>query len=48
MDLYIKNKTKYYPNESEPEIFVKFKKGRGKIEIKVHKNKTLIKEKKKY
>jgi hypothetical protein len=47
MDLFIKNKTKYYPNESEPEIFVKFKKGRGKIKIKVHKNKTLIKEKEK-
>ena len=45
MDLFKKNKTKYYPNESTPEIYIKFQKGRGKIEIKVQKNKTLIKEK---
>jgi hypothetical protein len=45
MDLYFKNKTKYYPNETKPEIYVQFKKGRGKIKIKVHKNITLIKEK---
>ena len=47
MDLYIKNKTKYYPNETEPEIYVQFQKGIGKIKIKVQKNQTLIKEKEK-
>ena len=47
MDLYIKNKTKYYPNEPEPEILVDFRKERGKIKIKIHKNTTLIKEKEK-
>lgn len=47
MDLYFKNKTKYYPNETEPEFFVQFIERRGKIKIKVHKNKTLIKEKEK-
>ena len=47
MDLYFKNKTKYYPNETKPEIYVQFKKGRGKLQIKVNKNITLIKEKKK-
>lgn len=47
MDLYKKNKTKYYPNEPEPEIYVDFKKEKGEIKIKIHKNKTLIEEKKK-
>lgn len=47
MDLYIKNKTKYYPNEPKPEVFIQFQKGRGKIKIKVQKNDTLIKEKNK-
>ena len=47
MDLYIKNKTKYYPNETKPEVYVQFNKGKGKIKIKVQKNKTLIKEKEK-
>ena len=32
MDLYFKNKTKYYPNETKPEIYVQFKKGRGKTD----------------
>ena len=45
MDLFKKNKTKYYPNEERPEIYVRFKKGSGTIKIKVQKNKTLIKEK---
>ena len=45
MDLYKKNKTKYYPNETEPEIYVNLKKKRGKIEIKIHKNEDIIKEK---
>ena len=44
MDLFKKNKTKYYPNESKPEVYVHFNKGRGTIKIKVQKNKTLIKE----
>ena len=47
MDLYLKNKTKYYPNEPKPEIYVQFKKGKGKIKIKVQKNETLIKEREK-
>ena len=47
MDLFIKNKTKYYPNEEEPEIYVQFKKGIGEIKIKLKKNETLIKEKEK-
>lgn len=47
MDLFIKNKTKYYPNEAMPEVFVRFKKGSGTIKIKIQKNKTLIKEKEK-
>ena len=45
MDLYIKNKNKYYPNVTKPEIFfVQCKKGKGKVKIKIHKNKTLLKE----
>ena len=44
MDLYKKNKTKYYPNEIKPEVYLKFKEGIGKIKIKVQINKTLIKE----
>ena len=47
MDLYLKNKTKYYPNEPKPEVYVQIKKGRGKIKIKVQKNETLIKEREK-
>jgi hypothetical protein len=44
MDLYIKNKNKYYPNVTTPEIYVQFKRGKGKVKIKIHKNKTLLKE----
>jgi hypothetical protein len=44
MDLYIKNKNKYYPNVTTPEIYVRFKRGKGKVKIKIHKNKTLLKE----
>ena len=47
MDLYNKNKTKYYPNESKPEIYISFKNGKGKIKIKVQKNHTLIEEREK-
>ena len=47
MDLYKKNKTQFYPNESEPEIYVKFENGRGNVKVQVHRNKSLIKEKKK-
>ena len=46
MDLYNKNKTKYYPNIPRPEIEVIFKGKQGKIRINVLKNKTLIKERK--
>ena len=44
MDLYNKNKNKYYPNIPHPEVEVIFKGKKGKIRIKVSKNKTLIKE----
>lgn len=27
-----------------PEIYVQFKRGKGKVKIKIHKNKTLLKE----
>ena len=47
MDLYNKNKSKYYPNISQPEIEVKFKDGFGKLIINVHKNITLINEREK-
>jgi hypothetical protein len=46
MDLYNKNKTKYYPNISKPEIEVIFINKIGKIIINIQKNKTLIKERK--
>ena len=44
MDLYKKNKKKYYPNEEPPEIEVILTKNGGKILFKIRKNKTLIKE----
>ena len=47
MDLYNKNKNKYYPNVQKPEIEVVFKNEKGKLLINVHKNKTLIKEREK-
>ena len=46
MDLYYKNKNKYYPNIPHPEVEVIFKRKKGKIRIKVSKNETLIKERK--
>ena len=45
MDLYKKNKAEYYPNETEPEIYIKFENGRGNVKVQVHRNETLIKEK---
>ena len=47
MDLYIKNRNKYYPNISKPEIEIKFEGQYGKLIINVNKNKTLIKERQK-
>ena len=47
MDLYNKNKKKYYPNVPKPEIEVKFENGKGNLFINVHKNRTLIKEREK-
>ena len=47
MDLYYKNKRKFYPNVSHPEIEVVLNNEWGKIIINVHKNKTLIKEREK-
>ena len=44
MDLYNKNKEKYYPNISKPEIEIILSKNGGKIEYNVKKNETLIKE----
>ena len=48
MDLYNKNKTKYYPNIDEPEIEIFLNKDGGKIKYKIKKNKTLIREREKY
>jgi hypothetical protein len=47
MDLYIENRTKYYPNISKPEIEIKFEGQYGKLIINVNKNETLIKERQK-
>ena len=44
MDLYNKNNKKYYPKVDKPEIEIILTKNGGKIELKVKKNKTLIKE----
>ena len=44
MDLFNKNKTKYYPNISPPEIEVIFKDKFGELMINIRKNETLIKE----
>ena len=46
MDLYNKNKDKYYPNQPRPEIEVIFKENKGKIKINIQRNETLIKERK--
>ena len=47
MDLYNKNKSKYYPNINRPEIEVFFKNETGKIIINVKKKKDLIKKREK-
>jgi len=48
MDLYLKNKTFYYKNESDPEILVLLKKEKkNTLKIKIRKNRTLIEERKK-
>lgn len=44
MDLYNKDRNKYYPNIPRPEIEVIFEDLKGKIIINVHKNESLIKE----
>lgn len=44
MDLYNKNKEKYYPNVDTPEIQIFLTKDGGKIEFNIKKNMTLIKE----
>lgn len=44
MDLYYKNKAKYYPDKDFPEVQICIIKGRGNIKIKIKKNETLIKE----
>jgi hypothetical protein len=46
MDLYNKNKDKYYPNQFRPEVEVIFKENQGKIRINIQRNETLIKERK--
>ena len=46
MDLYNKNKDKYYPNKSQPEVEVIFEQKQGKIRINIQRNETLIKERK--
>ena len=47
MDLYKKNKKKYYPNEEFPEIQLILTKNGGKILFKIRKNKTLVEEREK-
>ena len=47
MDLYKKNKDKYYPNISKPEIEVIFRGNNGKIIINIEKNETLINDREK-
>lgn len=47
MDLYKKNKKKYYPNTNPPEIEIILNKYGGKILFKIMKNKTLIQEREK-
>lgn len=47
MDLYYKNKKKYYPNEELPEIEIILNKQGGKIKFHIKRNKTLIKERRK-
>lgn len=47
MDLFNKNKTKYYKNESEPEVLVKVSRNNGKLYIKINRNNTLIEERRK-
>ena len=44
MDLYNENKSKYYPNISQPEIEIKLKDNFGKLIVNVHKNITLVNE----
>lgn len=44
MDLYYKNKEKYYPNISKPEIEIILSQSGGKIEYNIKRNETLIKE----
>lgn len=44
MDLYNKNKSKYYPDEPHPEVEVIFEGEKGKIIINIKRNETLIKE----
>ena len=46
MDLYNKNKEKYDPNRTFPEIEIVLGKDGGKIKFNIKKNKTLIKERK--
>ena len=47
MDLYKNNKTNFYPNESDPEVYVEFENGRGNVKVQVQRNETLVKEKEK-
>ena len=48
LDLYKKNKTFYYNNTKRPEIEVHLDEDKGKILFNIRKNRTLIKERKKY
>ena len=47
MDLYKKNRKKFYPNESPPEIEVVLTKNGGKILFHIRKNMTIVKEREK-
>ena len=44
MDLYDKDKNKYYPNISNPEIQITLSESGAKLDIKIEKNESLVKE----
>ena len=47
MDLYLKNKTLYYKNEPNPEVFVNLRSKNEKIIVNITRNNTLVEERKK-
>ena len=47
MDLFLKNRTLYYKDEPTPEVLVNLRAKKDKVIVKIKKNKTLVKERKK-